>query len=229
MLTASISPIGKQALPVARSWCYCTVPVSSHQYRDLIRVLADRFQATHCSDEIILGLETAIIRNPAHVCYTFDNLSTVIEKFLSLKGFDHFGRFVQDDGGPVGFRIVGPHPEMLDWLDHPEFQRLRIGFHTCQDGFRRSLWKNRSPETEKPLAGFLTHYAIKGIYLHGAKNPALINPDNWDSDFGFMQRPYSLCGSTSISSTLSTTNVELYPQWQAFLPGASAQDAYLLG
>ena len=45
------------------------------------------------------------------------------------------------------------------------------------------------PETEKPLIGFFGHDAIRGIYLHGAKRPDLISPDNLESDFGFMQRP----------------------------------------
>ncbi len=34
---------------------------------------------------------------------TFDKISEVIESFLKLRGFDHYGLFVQDYGGPVGF------------------------------------------------------------------------------------------------------------------------------
>jgi pimeloyl-ACP methyl ester carboxylesterase len=47
----------------------------------------------------------------------------------------------------------------------------------------------RHPEAEKPLAAFLEHDAIKSIYLHGAKREELISPDNWKSDFGFIERP----------------------------------------
>jgi len=52
-----------------------------------------------------------------------------------------------------------------------------------------AISSGRSRETEKPLEGFLTKEAIKGIYLFGAKDPELISPDNWESDFGFMERP----------------------------------------
>ena len=88
-------------------------PASSHQYRDLIRALADRF---HVIAPDYPGFGNSDAPDPATYAYTFDNLSTVIEKFLNLKGFDHFGLFVQDYGGHVGFRIVVRRPECLDWL-----------------------------------------------------------------------------------------------------------------
>lgn len=76
--------------------------------------------------------------------------------------------------------------------------------------------KNRSPETEKPLAAFLTHDAIKSIYLAGSKRPELISPDNWESDFGFMQRPNAIRINLDLFYDYRK-NVDLYPQWQAFL------------
>jgi len=188
-------------------------PASSHQYRDLIRELADRF---HVIAPDYPGFGNSDTPDPATYAYTFDGISVVIEKFLSLKGFDHYGLFVQDYGGPVGFRIVGRHPEALDWLIVQNSNAYEIGFTPAWDGFRGALWKNRSPETEKPLAGFLTHDAIKGIYLHGAKDPALISPDNWESDFGFMQRPNAVRINLDLFYDYRT-NVDLYPKWQAFL------------
>jgi pimeloyl-ACP methyl ester carboxylesterase len=188
-------------------------PASSHQYRDLIRALADRF---HVIAPDYPGFGNSDSPDPATYAYTFDGISMVIEKFLNLKGFDHYGMFVQDYGGPVGFRIAGRHPDALDWLIVQNSNAYEVGFTPAWDGFRGALWKNRSPETEKPLAGFLTHDAIKGIYLHGAKNPALISPDNWESDFGFMQRPNAVRINLDLFYDYRT-NVDLYPKWQAFL------------
>ena len=39
-----------------------------------------------------------------------------MEKLPEAKGFDRFGLFVQDYGGPVGFRIVSSRPEAFEWL-----------------------------------------------------------------------------------------------------------------
>src|SRR3984957_14578142 len=189
-------------------------PSSSHQYRNLLPALADKF---HVIAPDYPGFGNSDMPDPATYSYTFDKLSEVIEAFLKLKGFDHYGLFVQDYGGPVGFRIVGRHPEALDWLIVQNSNAYEIGFTPAWDGFRGALWKNRSPETEKPLAGFLTHDAIKGIYLHGAKDPALISPDNWESDFGIMQRPNAVRINLDLFYDYRT-NVDLYPKWQAFLP-----------
>jgi pimeloyl-ACP methyl ester carboxylesterase len=188
-------------------------PASSHQYRDLIRVLADRF---HVLAPDYPGFGISERPDPAKFPYTFDKISEVVESFLKLKGIDYYGLFVQDYGGPVGFRIVGRHPEALEWLIIQNTNAYEVGFTTAWDGLRGALWKNRTPETEQPLTAFFGHDAIKGIYLHGAKHPELISPDNWESDFGFMQRPNAIRINLDLFYDYRT-NVSLYATWQAFL------------
>ena len=188
-------------------------PAGSHQYRDLIRSLSGKF---HVIAPDYPGFGESDIPDPASYHYSFDGISTVVEHFLKAKGFDHYGLFVQDYGGPVGFRIAGRNPAALDWLIIQNSNAYEVGFTAAWDGFRGALWKNRSPETEKPLAGFLTKDAIKGIYLHGAEKPELISPDNWESDAAYMQRPTAVRVNLDLFYDYRT-NVDLYPQWQAFL------------
>ena len=188
-------------------------PSSSHQYRDLLPALATDF---HVVAPDYPGFGNSDIPDPATFAYTFDKISEVIEAFLKRLGYAHFGLFVQDYGGPVGFRIVTRNPQMLDWLIIQNTNAYEIGFTKAWDGFRGALWKNRSPETEKPLAAFLEEDAIKGIYLFGAKDSERISPDNWRSDFGFMQRPYARRVQLDLFYDYRT-NVDLYPEWQAFL------------
>jgi len=188
-------------------------PASSHQYRDLIPALASRF---HVIAPDYPGFGNSDMPDPAMYAYTFDKLSEVVETFLVDRGFDHYGLFVQDYGGPVGFRIVMRHPEALDWLIIQNTNAYEVGFTKAWDGFRGALWKNRSAETEKPLAAFLEHDAIKGIYLFGAKNPELISPDNWESDSAYMQRANARRVQLDLFYDYRK-NVELYPKWQAFL------------
>jgi len=78
-------------------------PASSHQYWDLIRVLGDRF---HVIAPDYPGFGDSDIPDPATYGYTFDKILDVVESFLTIKGFDHYGLFVQDYGGPVA-----PQPE----------------------------------------------------------------------------------------------------------------------
>ena len=176
-------------------------------------VKADRF---HVIAPDYQGFGNSDAPDPAIYAYSFDAIAKTMEKFLTAKGFEHYGLFVQDYGGPVGFRIVGRSPAALDWLIVQNSNAYEEGFTAAWDGFRGALWKNRTAETEQPLAGFLTRDAIKGIYLHGAPVFELISPDNWESDFGFMQRPHAVRMNLDLFYDYRT-NVGLYPQWQAFL------------
>jgi len=188
-------------------------PASSHQYRDLIPALADRF---HVIAPDYQGFGNSDAPDPAKYAYTFDGLADTMEKFLAAKGFDHYGMFVQDYGGPVGFRLVGHHPAALDWLIIQNSNAYEEGFTSAWDGLRGALWKSHSAETEKPLEGFLTHDTIKTIYQHGAAHPELVSPDNWETDFAIMQHPYSVRINLDLFYDYRT-NVAHYPEWQQFL------------
>ena len=83
-------------------------------------------------------------------------------------------------------------------------------------GAQYALWVDRSPQTEAPLAPFLELEGVKLVYTHGHRNPEQISPDNWNMDVHFLERP----GARKVQLDLLydyRTNVELYPQWQAFL------------
>ncbi len=188
-------------------------PSGSHQYRDLIRSLSDAF---HVIAPDYPGFGLSDVPDPETYRYTFDGISEIVEHFLKLKGFEHYGLFMQDYGGPVGFRIAVRNPEALDWLIVQNSNAYESGFTAAWDGLRGALWKNRTADTEKPLRGFFTHDAIKGMYVQGAKNPALISPDNWESDYAFMQRPNAARLNLDLFYDYRK-NVELYPVWQEFL------------
>ncbi len=188
-------------------------PASSHQYRDLLPALADKF---HVIAPDYPGFGNSEMPDPAAFSYTFDKLSEVVEAFLKEKGFDHYGLFVQDYGGPVGFRIVGRHPEALDWLIIQNTNAYEVGFTPAWAGLRGKLWLNRTAETEAGVAGLLELDTVKAVYLHGSKKPELISPDNWNSDFAFLQRPNARRVQLDLFYDYRT-NVALYPKWQAFL------------
>lgn len=188
-------------------------PASSHQYRNLISALADNF---HVVAPDYPGFGNSDLPNPTEFNYTFDRLSEIVEDFLKAIGFTRFGLYMQDYGGPVGFRIVSRHPDWLDWLIIQNTNAYEVGFTKAWDGFRNALWNNRTPETEAPLAAFLKLDAIKQVYLHGHRNPELISPDNWNMDFRFMERPNARKVQLDLFYDYRT-NVALYPKWQEFL------------
>ncbi len=142
--------------------------------------------------------------------------------FPQLSGRHRFGTFAQDYGGPVAFRILSRNPAWLEWLVIQNTNAYEVGFTAAWDGFRGAFWKNRMPDTEKPLMAFLEVDAIKSVYLHRHKKPELISPDNWNVDFRFMERPHARWVQMDFFYDYSTnvydyrTNVALYPKWQEF-------------
>jgi pimeloyl-ACP methyl ester carboxylesterase len=188
-------------------------PSSSHQYRNLIPSLADHF---HVLAPDYPGFGDSDLPDPSKFAYTFDSLADVIGRFLAQKGFTRFGMYVQDYGGPVGFRIVTQKPEMLEWLIIQNTNAYEVGFTEAWGGLRGALWQNRTPENEAGVAGLLEFETVKTIYLHGSKLPELISTDNWNSDFATLQRPNARRVQLDLFYDYRN-NVTLYPKWQAFL------------
>jgi len=188
-------------------------PSSSHQYRNLIPALAGKF---HVIAPDYPGFGLSDHPDPANYDYTFDGIASAINSFLEKKEFNSFGLYVQDYGGPVGFRIVGVKPEKLEWLIIQNSNAYEVGFTGAWDGFRGALWRDRSAANEKQLAPFLEKDAIKMFYTHGAKDPAEISPDNWEMDNNFMQLPFAKRVNMDLFYDYRT-NVSLYPKWQEFM------------
>jgi len=188
-------------------------PSSSHQYRNLIPALAERF---HVIAPDYPGFGQSDMPDPSRYAYTFDKTSEIVEAFLEKLGVTRFGLYVQDYGGPVGFRIVSRRPDWLEWLIVQNSNAYEEGFTAVWDGLRGAYWQTRSPETEKPLEAFLQPETVKHIYLHGHPNPELISPDNWTMDLQGLDRPNARRIQLDFFYDYRT-NVALYPQWRRFL------------
>lgn len=188
-------------------------PTSSHQFRNLLPALEDRF---HLIVPDYPGFGNSEMPDPAHFAYTFDRLSEIIEGLLSTLDIRRFGLYMHDYGGPIGNRIIGRHPDWLEWLIVQNANLYEEGFTSLWDGMRHGLWTNQSPEIEARLDAFLGLEAVKRIYHHGHRDPALISPDVWNMDLFFLARPDAHRVQLDLLYDYRT-NVALYPTWQAFL------------
>ena len=62
------------------------------------------------------GFGNSDMPDPAKYSYTFEKTSEVVETFLKRMKFTLFSLFMQDYGGPVGFRILSRNSDWLEWL-----------------------------------------------------------------------------------------------------------------
>ena len=82
-------------------------PSSSHMFRDLIPLLADRYHVI-APDYPGFGYSSQPAREQFQ--YTFDNLYAVVDKFTHAVGAEKFAIYIQDYGSPIGLRFALHHP-----------------------------------------------------------------------------------------------------------------------
>jgi len=162
-------------------------PSSSHQFRNLMPALADRF---HLVAIDYPGFGNTELPDPAEWDYTFDHLAEIVdEALLAIDFTGPMGLYMQDYGGPIGNRLISLH---LDWLQWQIIQNANLyeeGFTELWDGMWNGLCDARNPETEAPIDVLLEPETVKAIYLTGHADPAKISPDNWNLDLHFLNRP----------------------------------------
>ena len=189
-------------------------PASSHQFRELIPALADRF---HVLSPDYPGFGNTDMPDPATWDYTFDHLADIVEGLLVEVGFTGpMGIYMQDYGGPIGNRIVERHPDWLEWQVIQNANSYEEGFTAAWDGIRHALWVDRGPETEAPLEAFLEPDTVKAIYTTGHRDVSKISPDNWNTDLYFLARPNAHRVQLDLFYDYRT-NAALYGTWQAAL------------
>ncbi len=187
-------------------------PSSSHMFRDLIPRLAQDF---HVVAPDYPGFGYSDAPAPDEFAYTFDHLAEVIEKFIQAIGLKEFSLYMQDYGGPVGFRLATAKPESIQALIVQNANAYAEGISAAFEPMK-PFWENRNPDTEKAARALLQRETTIFQYTHGANRPERINPDAWTFDQALLDRP----GNDAIQLELLhnyTTNVALYPKWQEYL------------
>jgi pimeloyl-ACP methyl ester carboxylesterase len=189
-------------------------PASSHQFRNLIPALAERF---HVLSPDYPGFGNTEMPDPATWDYTFDHLAEMVDGLLDAVGFTGpMGIFMQDYGGPIGNRLIAQHPEWLQWQIIQNANSYEEGFTEAWDGIRHALWVDRSPANEAALEAFLQPETVKAIYTTGHPDPSKISPDNWNTDLFLLSRPHAHRVQLDLFYDYRT-NAALYDTWQASL------------
>jgi pimeloyl-ACP methyl ester carboxylesterase len=186
-------------------------PSSSHMFRDLIPLLADRF---HIIAPDLPGFGRSDMPPRGQFKYTFDNIAGVIDRFTEVVKFDRFALYVFDYGAPTGFRIATRHPERITAIISQNGNAYEEGL---SDGWNpiRAYWQDPSQENRKALRAFLAPDSTRWQYIHGVADEASVSPDGIALDNFYLARP----GADEIQLDLFgdyQSNVALYPTFQAY-------------
>lgn len=186
-------------------------PSSSHMYRNLITKLMDEY---HIIAPDYPGFGNSDQPGINEFEYTFDNLAHVVNDFVKKLKLEKFILYVHDYGAPVGFRIATKYPDRIQAVITQNGNAYEEGLMPAWDPIR-TYWKNPTEENKNNLKKLLSSDFTKYQYTDGTRNPDRINPDAWNMDQLFLDRP----GNNEIQLALFydyQNNVKQYPSWQEY-------------
>ena len=186
-------------------------PTSSHMFRNLIPLLAERF---HVIAPDLPGFGFSDAPDRASFRYTFEHLAETIGKFTEAIGLTRYALYVFDYGAPVGLRLALVHPERVTAIVSQNGNAYQEGLSEGWNPIQK-YWQEPTQENRAALGAFLTPEATKWQYLHGVANPGLVAPETWQLDSSLLARP----GNDEIQLDLFldyNSNVALYPRFQEY-------------
>ena len=187
-------------------------PSSSRMYEPLLAPISDRYRLI-APDYPGFGHSTAL--PPSEFDYTFDQLAQVLTGFADRLELDRFALFIQDYGGPVGFRIAQAQPERIRGIVVQNAVAHEEGLGPLWET-RKAFWADRPRHEAALRANLLSFDATRLRHVGHTPQPDRYDPDAWHDEFAFLSSP----GQIDIQTELFydyRTNVERYPQWQRYM------------
>ena len=188
------------------------LPSSSRMFQPLLTRLADNY---HLVAPDYPGFGHSDWPDPKQFDYTFDHIASVIDDFTQALGLSHYTLYMQDYGGPVGFRMALAHPERVQALIVQDAVAHKEGLG-ANWATRRAFWADRPAHEEALRKNLLSLATTKTRHIGDDPKIELYDPDLWTDEYAFLNAP----GQAQIQSDLFydyRTNVDDYPKWQAWL------------
>jgi pimeloyl-ACP methyl ester carboxylesterase len=153
--------------------------------------------------------------DPKTFAYTFDHYAEIIHHFTEALGLSHYTLYMQDYGGPVGFRMALAHPDRIEALIVQDAVAHNEGLGANWKP-RRAFWADRAANESTLRTNLLSLPTTRTRHVGNDPNVERYDPDLWTDEFAFLNQP----GQADIQSDLFydyRTNVDAYPKWQAWM------------
>jgi pimeloyl-ACP methyl ester carboxylesterase len=188
------------------------LPSSSRMFQPLLTRLSDRYRLIAPDYP---GYGHSDWPDPKEFPYTFDHIAHLMDDFTQALGLPSYTLYMQDYGGPVGFRMAMAHPKRTQALIVQDAVAHNEGLG-ANWATRRAFWADRQTNEEALRKNLLSMAATKTRHVGDDPNVDLYDPDLWTDEYVFLNSP----GQAQIQSDLFydyRTNVENYPKWQAWM------------
>ena len=188
------------------------LPSSSRMFDPLLSRLADRF---HLVAPDYPGFGHSDWPDVKTFPYTFDRIAEVMTHFTEAIGCAKYTLYMQDYGGPVGFRMAIAHPDRVVALIVQNAVAHDEGLGAIWKT-RRAFWADRAAHESALRTNLLSPATTRTRHVGTDPNVERYNPDVWTDELAFLNQP----GQAQIQTDLFydyRTNVASYPKWQAWL------------
>ena len=188
------------------------LPSSSRMFEPLFTRLSERY---HLVAPDYPGFGHSDWPDPKKFPYTFDHLAEVMNHFTEALGLSRYNLYMQDYGGPVGFRMALAHPDRIQSLIVQDAVAHDTGLGANWKA-RRAFWADRAPNESSLRANLLSLDVTRTRHVGNDPRVELYDPDLWTDEFAFLSQP----AQGDIQSDLFydyRTNVDAYPKWQAWM------------
>jgi pimeloyl-ACP methyl ester carboxylesterase len=187
-------------------------PSSSRMWEPLLPLLADKY---HLIAPDYPGFGHSSAPSPSSFEYTFDNIARVISELTTKLGITNYVLFMQDYGGPVGFRMALSRPERVRAIIVQNAVSHEQGLGPLWEA-RRKYWTDPAHELENLKANFTSFEATRQRHIGSSPHPDRYDPDIWTDEYAFLSRP----GIADIQAALFLdyrNNIASYRLWQKWL------------
>ena len=189
-------------------------PSSSNEFRTLLPLLRENFHVV-APDYPGFGFSDA----PDATAFppTFASLTNVMERFVEAAGLSRFTIYMQDFGGPVGFRLAVAHPEMVEGLIVQNANAYEVGIAPeVLNDMRVRASGPLDARASTALDQMLSLEGTKFQYLTGVRDPENVDPTSYSFDTFVQAKPEQ----HRIQRALIVDyydNVGQYGAWQAYM------------
>jgi len=188
------------------------LPSSSRMFGPLFTQLSDQY---HLVAPDYPGFGHSDWPDPKRFAYTFDHIAETMNHFTEALGLSQYTLYMQDYGGPVGFRMALAHPDRIGALIVQNAVAHIEGLGAIWKT-RRAFWGDRAVNESALRASLLSRATTRTRHVGSDPNVERYDPDLWTDEFSFLNQP----GQADIQSDLFydyRTNVDSYPKWQAWM------------
>ena len=188
------------------------LPSSSRMFEPLLSRLSDRY---HLVAPDYPGFGHTDWPDAIRFAYTFDHYAEIMNHFTEALGLSRYTLYMQDYGGPVGFRITLAHPGRIEALIFQDAVSHNEGLGANWKT-RRAFWADRAANESALRTNLLSLATTRTRHVGSDPNVERYDPDLWTDEFAFLSQR----GQAEIQSDLFydyRTNVDAYPKWQAWM------------